>query len=160
VLASGLGLAIVLPRRYFDLDEANRLIPTLELAFARVMRVRTELKVVYRQLEQMGHRPTAENLADERALEDAPVELRRARGLFRALVETLSEDLAAIESAGAEIKDAEMGLVDFWTKREGKDVLLCWQYGEKAIAFWHTPEAGFAGRKPLEPERVPARTLH
>jgi hypothetical protein len=32
----------------------------------------------------------------------------------------------------------------------GEDVLLCWQLGEERIEFWHGPEEGYAGRKPLE----------
>ena len=33
---------------------------------------------------------------------------------------------------------------------DGRTVLLCWKLGEKEIGFWHTPEDGFAGRKPLD----------
>jgi hypothetical protein len=42
-----------------------------------------------------------------------------------------------------------MGLVDFPAEIEGEPAYLCWQYGEKEVAFWHRIEDGFGGRKPL-----------
>jgi hypothetical protein len=41
-------------------------------------------------------------------------------------------------------------LFDFPALRQGREVYLCWKYGEKEIAFWHEVEAGFAGRQPIE----------
>jgi hypothetical protein len=29
-------------------------------------------------------------------------------------------------------------------------VLLCWTEGEERIGWYHLPDAGFAGRKPIE----------
>jgi hypothetical protein len=48
------------------------------------------------------------------------------------------------------LRDLDRGLVDFPTLREGAEVYLCWQEGEDEIAFWHEPETGFAGRRPLD----------
>jgi hypothetical protein len=48
------------------------------------------------------------------------------------------------------LRDLDQGLVDFPTIRGGAEVYLCWQKGEDEIAFWHEPEAGFAGRRPLD----------
>ena len=33
--------------------------------------------------------------------------------------------------------------------RDGQEIYLCWEEGEEQIAFWHEPDAGFAGRRPL-----------
>ena len=54
-----------------------------------------------------------------------------------------------IHALGAHVKGIEDGLVDFPALREGVEVLLCWRLGEDEIAFWHMPEEGFAGRRPL-----------
>jgi hypothetical protein len=51
---------------------------------------------------------------------------------------------------GVQVKDMDRGLIDFPAQVEGQDALLCWHVGEERIAFWHSPEEGFAGRKPLE----------
>jgi hypothetical protein len=48
------------------------------------------------------------------------------------------------------LRDLDQGLVDFPTLRGGAEVYLCWREGEHEIAFWHEPEAGFAGRRPLD----------
>jgi hypothetical protein len=47
------------------------------------------------------------------------------------------------------LRDLDRGLVDFPALREGHEIYLCWQEGEPEIGFWHEPEAGFAGRRPL-----------
>ena len=58
----------------------------------------------------------------------------------------------AIHERGVIVKDLDTGLVDFPALREGEEILLCWQLGEKEVAHWHGLEEGFAGRKRLDPE--------
>jgi hypothetical protein len=48
------------------------------------------------------------------------------------------------------LRDLDRGLVDFPAVREGTEVYLCWQEGEEEIGFWHEPDTGFAGRRPLD----------
>jgi hypothetical protein len=57
--------------------------------------------------------------------------------------------LAELDELGVQVKDMDRGLLDFPAEVEGQDALLCWQVGEPRIAFWHRPEDGFAGRRPL-----------
>ena len=33
--------------------------------------------------------------------------------------------------------------------KDGREVYLCWKYGEGDIGFWHEIEAGYAGRRPI-----------
>lgn len=56
-----------------------------------------------------------------------------------------------IENLGAAYKDWDfkVGLVDFPARIEGKDVLLCWRSDEAAVAWFHDPQQGFAGRRPI-----------
>ena len=54
-----------------------------------------------------------------------------------------------IHALGAVVKDLDAGLVDFPARVEGEDAFLCWRLGEDEIAYWHGPDEGFAGRKPL-----------
>jgi hypothetical protein len=55
-----------------------------------------------------------------------------------------------IQDMGVLVKDINLGLLDFPALKDGREVYLCWQYGEGEIAFWHEVEAGFAGRQPIE----------
>ncbi len=49
------------------------------------------------------------------------------------------------------MRDAERGLIDFPALApSGETYLLCWLDGEHAIDFWHWPDAGFAGRTPID----------
>jgi uncharacterized protein DUF2203 len=61
-----------------------------------------------------------------------------------------TEALAELEERGIVLRDLERGLVDFPSRHPGgREVLLCWQLGEPDLAWWHLPEDGFAGRRPL-----------
>jgi hypothetical protein len=58
--------------------------------------------------------------------------------------------LAELESGGIVLRQLDRGLVDFPARLvDGTVVLLCWQVDEEDVAWWHLPEAGFAGRRPL-----------
>lgn len=58
--------------------------------------------------------------------------------------------LAEIEERGIVVRDIDRGLVDFPSRHPGgRQVLLCWQLGEDDLGWWHLPEDGFAGRRPL-----------
>jgi hypothetical protein len=49
------------------------------------------------------------------------------------------------------VKDLEDGLLDFPARRaDGDEALLCWRLGEDAVAWWHSSDDGFAGRRPLD----------
>ena len=63
----------------------------------------------------------------------------------RELARTIDELL----ELGVEVKDIDEGLIDFPALRHGETVLLCWRLGEDEVRYWHTAEAGFAGRREL-----------
>jgi hypothetical protein len=62
---------------------------------------------------------------------------------------SLRELLAELDELGIQVKDVDRGLLDFPSEVDGQDALLCWHVGEPRIAFWHSPQDGFAGRRPL-----------
>jgi hypothetical protein len=137
--------------RYFTVDEANALIPELESRFGAVMQMRSQLRVAYGELERDGEPPTAESL---RRSDGSPERIRK-RGRFRALVEALTEELKRIEHTGVTVKDLDTGLCDFLGVVRGRDVWLCWRYGEKSVTHFHDLDAGFSGRQPLDLEPRP-----
>ncbi len=61
--------------------------------------------------------------------------------------------LAEIDSTGVQVKDLDIGLLDFPCEVEGQIVLLCWKLGETSITHWHGTDEGFASRKPID-ERI------
>jgi len=64
--------------------------------------------------------------------------------------EKLDRLVHRILDTGVQIKDVNLGLLDFSALKDGREVFLCWQHGEGDIAFWHEVGAGFAGRQPIE----------
>jgi hypothetical protein len=67
----------------------------------------------------------------------------------------LSMRSALVELREMEIvlRDLDRGLVDFPALREDREVYLCWEEGEDSVGFWHEPEAGYDGRRPLDDDR-------
>lgn len=136
------------PARLFTPEEANALVPHLEATLRRTdpkLARFQEIRDLLDDLEAYWSGDIARAPADERA--------RYARLLdeLEAAKESLDEDVRALESLGVEVKDLRLGLADFYARRDGDLVYLCWQRGEPRVAYWHTLEGGFAGRRPLEP---------
>lgn len=73
----------------------------------------------------------------------------KAGGKYVLLLQRFHASLEMMQGLGVELKDLEQGLVDFPSYRDGELVYLCWKRGEDTIAFWHTIDSGFAGRKPI-----------
>ena len=61
----------------------------------------------------------------------------------------LREAMLELRAREIVLRDLDRGLVDFPAVRDGQEIYLCWEEGEEQIAFWHEPDAGFAGRRPL-----------
>ena len=72
---------------------------------------------------------------------------------LRTDIEAVARDingfLEELEQIGCVFKGFEAGLVDFYGKLDGRDILWCWKIGEDSITHWHELDAGFAGRQPV-----------
>jgi hypothetical protein len=131
--------------RCFSIDEANALIPRLEMLMERAQRAARALRSAVQddgELELQHARTTADVLRQRPDLAPEVHELETAVG--------------AIDQLGCRFKGLDLGLVDFPARVDGTIVLLCWQYGEKHIAFWHRTDEGFAGRRPLHAAERPS----
>jgi hypothetical protein len=136
--------------RIFSLDEANALVPELQLEFGRLATLRTEAAGL---VELLGGGDEA--MAVLQGTADPELGNGHATRL-RALVLEMTGVVDRVIGLGCLVKDLDTGLVDFLSLREGEPVFLCWQLGEPRITHWHTVEGGFAGRQPIE--GAPGRT--
>jgi hypothetical protein len=80
---------------------------------------------------------------------------------FRAGSEHAEAALAELHAEDIVLRQLPHGLVDFvWKGPDGEVRLLCWQRGESELAWWHHPDDGFAGRRPIAditwPESAPS----
>ena len=76
--------------------------------------------------------------------------LRQAQEAAARALRQAQQTVETLQDLGCEVKDLEMGLVDFRSLREGREVYLCWRVGEETISYWHELDAGFGGRQPLD----------
>ena len=136
--------------RLFTVHEANALIPKLELILGKLQRHGATLSAHIDEVARVSGQPAAQ-LSTTQLLELRPE--------LRPIVEEVEMLLEEIEECGGGFKGLDLGLVDFPTEIDGEVVLLCWQYGEKEIAYYHSLEAGFAGRKPLNRSATRVRYL-
>jgi hypothetical protein len=79
----------------------------------------------------------------------SPADLRMVAAEVEREATAVADCVRRITEAGVQVKDVDVGLLDFPARRGDEDVLLCWQVGEDEVAWWHGLEEGFAGRKPL-----------
>lgn len=139
------------PKQYFTVRAIEALIPRLESLMGRVMdahaqaaRLRTALETAQREVV----------LAGGMRLQPEWWRARRA-GIDKANRE-LRAGLAELLATGGVPKDLELGLVDFLGLVRGREVNLCWRYGEKRIRFWHGLDEGFGGRKAIPENEMEA----
>ena len=69
-------------------------------------------------------------------------------------VDMLSLQIAKLADRGIELKDLNVGLIDFPAKRFDEKVYLCWKLGEPEVMYWHDLHSGFRGRRLLKPEPI------
>jgi hypothetical protein len=120
--------------RYFTVEEANALLPKIKPLLgqllkrrARLVKARPEVEAV---LEDLQH--NFGGMAISQATQDM------------IMIEKLA---AKIRANGCILKDLNAGLVDFLAERDGREVFLCWRYGEPEIQYYHELHTGFAGRQ-------------
>jgi len=133
--------------KIFTREEADHLLPQVEQILSGLIENRNSAMEVSRQLTQLQEQMRAEN---GMRVEAADLVNRQTELEF--LLRIINEGLDAIEALGAQPKDLELGLVDFPSIINGKEVLLCWKLGEKSIGFYHDLFDGYSSRKPL-PEK-------
>jgi hypothetical protein len=134
--------------RTFTLDEAQSLLPVLESLLRTAINGKKLIEEVEAEMQALQHRIF---LNGGTHVDIVPVARRKAE---RAKAEQRARDaIAEIDSIGVQVKDLDIGLLDFPCEVDGHVVLLCWKMGESSITHWHGTDEGFAGRKRID-ERI------
>lgn len=126
--------------KVFTLAEAEALLPSLsalliEAKSSREQIQKLEVEIDLEEIVQEGEAPSSR-------LEERIEDYNHKVADFYDLIDKIHEP-------GCFLKDVEMGLIDFYSMREGKVVYLCWKLGEPRITFWHEITSGFGSRKAL-----------
>jgi hypothetical protein len=133
--------------KYFTWQEAQTLLPVVESLLRTCMEGKKTVQDVEAELEQVSKRVF---VSGGMLVDIGRLALRK--GERDKAVLRMKDALAEIDSIGVQIKDLDIGLLDFPAIYEDEVILLCWKMGEASIAHWHDTEEGFAGRKPLTTE--------
>ncbi|MGC2694212.1 MAG: DUF2203 domain-containing protein [Candidatus Angelobacter sp.] len=135
-------------QKTFTLEEAHTLLPVLRSLIKRAMEDKGLMESVEKELQDLKHKI----LLSGGLLVDVPAVARRRAERDKAF-QDIKDALAEIDAIGVQVKDLDIGLLDFPCVVGDEIVLLCWKYGEEKIGFWHGMEEGFRGRKPID-ERI------
>jgi hypothetical protein len=131
--------------RTFTLEQAHTLLPVLESLLRRAMEAKRRIEVIEAEFHKLHQHVFMVGGSD---LNIPSLAKRRAES--EKAVQEVKDTMAEIESTGAQVKDLDVGLLDFPCCVEGEVILLCWKLGEPRITHWHGLEEGFAGRKPID----------
>ncbi|MHB1505097.1 MAG: DUF2203 family protein [Sulfobacillus sp.] len=131
-------------KRQFTIDEANALLPLFRQRLDRLQHLQSVAQEKYAEVEQLKGVGRAE---DGRPILRYDIEL--AQGVFTQTIAEANSLVQSITDHGCELKNVALGLIDFPSEIDGQPALLCWQLGEAEILFFHSPHAGFQGRRPL-----------
>lgn len=120
-------------RKRFTLMDANRALPLVKRIAADIVRTHSEARALHSQLARKLDR----NLRLE-------IEAQLDR-----VVTTLQSYVDELTDIGVDLKDYQLGLVDFISFHQGREVCLCWKLGEERITHWHELDEGFQARQPV-----------
>jgi hypothetical protein len=131
--------------RTFTLDEAQSLLPLLEALLKRALESKEAADQVEERLSALAQRIYVSGgmYVDVGKVTQLRAEVDKATQRVR-------ETVAEIDEIGVQVKDLDSGLLDFPFRLDDEVVLLCWRMGETSIQHWHTMDAGFKGRQPVD----------
>jgi hypothetical protein len=122
--------------RYFTVEEANALLPELMPLVGQLLERRARVSNTARSMAGV----LSDLRSDIGGLEAS--ELANEFSRIEDLVER-------IQARGCVVKSPEAGLLDFLSERDGRDVFLCWRYGEPRVEYFHELHTGYNGRRPI-----------
>ena len=130
--------------RIFTPEQANALLSEVRPLVERLVEHRADMLAAHAKRAELQANVGGNGGGLDPAV---PAAIERAAAAAEEGLRSTVEDLDAL---GVLVKDLDAGLVDFPAVRGDERVLLCWQLGEEQVAWWHRPDDGFAGRRPLD----------
>jgi hypothetical protein len=118
--------------KYFTPEEARKTLPLVRQIVKDILDTTREMRLIAEEISGTVEKdPSIQKMA-----------------------ENVNHFLGELEEIGCFYKDANftVGLVDFPSIINDKEVFLCWRSDEDDILFYHDIKTGFAGRRPIPPE--------
>jgi hypothetical protein len=125
----------------FTLEDANRMLPLVTSVVSEIVEHYGALMELTdtseRFADAVGPKPSREQRFQ---LQDMETEMERHR-------QWIDSAVFELFTLGVELKDYELGIVDFPGRFGGDAVYLTWQLGEEEIKFWHSLESSYMDRQ-------------
>jgi hypothetical protein len=131
--------------RHFTLAQAQRLLPEVERLLEAAVQSRERMSSREEELATLQRHVMLMGGVRIDAVHTFGLKAERDHAARQ-----LKESVESIQELGVQVKDLEMGLVDFPALYHGREVLLCWRLGEPGIEYWHGLEDGFKGRRKID----------
>jgi len=141
-------------KRYYTVEEANKTLPLVKAIVGDIVAKYQAIRERRQRLDRIRRSKKVRDSATD-VYEEELLEIEA--DLDRELTE-LDGFVSELTSLGIELKDPEVGLIDFRALMDGREVYLCWLMGEDEISHWHELDAGFQGRQSLLAETAPVRS--
>ncbi len=132
----------------FTLEEAQSMLPVLAGLIRTAIDGKRVMDDVDGEFQALAHRVF---LAGGLLVNVAHFARRRAER--EKALQRVKDAVHEIDAIGVQIKDLDIGLLDFPCLVNGETILLCWKLGENRITHWHGTDEGFSGRKLID-ERI------
>ena len=120
------------PKRRFTLAQANSALPLVRRIVGDIVKTHGLILRLQAEMDRASGKEQA-----------------TAQGRLDQSVGRLEDFVDELTEVGCELKDYQVGLIDFVGRHESRDVYLCWKLGEEKVAYWHEMNAGYAGRQPV-----------
>src|SRR6266567_1947358 len=131
--------------RTFTLDEAQDLLPVLESLLRTSIDGKELMESVDAEFQAVAHKVFLNG-----GMSLNVIHLARRKAEREKAIQRVKDAMDEIDAIGVQVKDLDIGLLDFPCEVDGQTILLCWKLGEKSITHWHGVSEGFAGRKPVD----------
>ncbi len=122
----------------FTLDEARAILPFLEENIKKLLRAHKALEILNGiQIENDVGDPELDVLITK-------LNVNYYKKLY-----LYNKYMGRLLGSGVQVKDLNMGLIDLYSKHDGRLIFLCWRLGEKDVMYWHEIGDCFRDRKPI-----------
>jgi len=128
--------------KVWTMEEANQALPYLNEILSVLVEQNKHADLACQSLIELEQRIAGNGKGMERELAYRRARLNDARS-------KMQNGIKQIHRLGCQVKDLDLGLIDFPSHLDGREALLCWQLGESSVLYWHGPDEGFASRRLL-----------
>ncbi|MFC1562799.1 DUF2203 domain-containing protein, partial [candidate division KSB1 bacterium] len=129
--------------KFFTVIEANELIPELK-------KVLNKLKKQKRKANFIEYEISLAKLSDRLKIEyEGGRELSKKKKELNEVIAEINTTIKKIHDLGCFLKDADVGVIDFLSEKDGRPIFLCWVEDEDEIAYYHEIDTGYKERKYL-----------